>query len=67
MNTFVTLMESYGTELEHKIPKNPMTHPPRPLLPKGNIGPLGACCSTSSARNFYFTHVNYHFSIMDHV
>jgi hypothetical protein len=30
MNTFVTLMEAYGTKWEHKIPKNPMTHPPSP-------------------------------------
>jgi hypothetical protein len=33
MNTFVTLMETYGTEWEHKIPKNTMTIPPP--FPKG--------------------------------
>jgi len=33
MNTFVTLMEAYGTKWEHKIPKNTMTIPPP--LPKG--------------------------------
>jgi hypothetical protein len=68
MNTFVTLMEAYGTKLEHKIPKNPMTHPPSPPQRKNILGLLGACCFTSlAARNFYLTHVKYHFSVMSHV
>jgi len=46
------------------------SHDPSPLpSPKEKIlGLLGACCFTSlDIRNFYLTHVNYHFSIMSHV
>jgi len=45
------------------------SHDPSPSpSPKEILGLLGACCSTSlAARNFYFTHVNYHFSVMNHV